>query len=107
MIAPIAPNGPVMSTHLESSGFASPIDRALVSERRGRVLTELFAICGLVVSIIVAATVVTVGVARASAADGIIDNEGGLFAVALLLGILFIVIGGFSLLPSRKKQPRH
>ncbi|MDO9414416.1 MAG: hypothetical protein Q7T81_17735 [Pseudolabrys sp.] len=96
-----------MSSNLESSGFASPVDRALVSERRGRVLTELFAICGLVVSIIIAATVVSVGVARASIVDGVIDNEGGLFAVALLLGILFIGIGGFSLLPPREKQPRH
>lgn len=96
-----------MSSNLENSGFVSTVDRALVSERRGRVLTELFAICGLVVSIIIAATVVSVGVARASVVDGVIDNEGGLFAVALLLGILFIGIGGLSLLPPREKQPRH
>ena len=96
-----------MSSNLENSGFVSTVDRALVSERRGRVLTELFAICGLVVSIIIAATVVSVGVARASVVDGVIDNEGGLFAVALLLGILFIGIGGLSLLPPREKQSRH
>ena len=46
--------------------------------------------------------------ARAAAADGVIDNEGGLFAVALLLGLIFIGIGGFSLLPPRDhRRPRH
>jgi hypothetical protein len=41
-------------------------------------------------------------------ADGVIDNEGGLFAVALLLGLLFIGIGGFSLLPPREhRRHRH
>lgn len=96
-----------MSNNLENAGFAAPIERALVSERRGRVLTELLTIGGLVVSIIIAATVVSVGVARAGVVDGVIDNEGGLFAIALLLGLIFIGIGGFSLLPTREKQPRH
>jgi hypothetical protein len=96
-----------MSNSLENSGFAAPVDRALVSERRGLVLAELATIGGLVASTIVAATVITMGVARAAVADGVIDNEGGLFAVALLLGLIFIGIGGFSLLPSREKQSRH
>jgi hypothetical protein len=96
-----------MSSNFETSGFDAPVERALVNERRGLVLTELFAIGGLVISFIIAATAVSVGVARASAVDGVIDNEGGLFAIALLLGLIFIAIGGFSLLPSREKQPRH
>lgn len=91
----------------ENSGFAAPVERALVTERRGRVLAELAAIGGLVSSTVVAAVVITMGVARASVVDGIIDNEGGLFAIALLLGLLFIGIGGFSLLPSRERRPRH
>jgi hypothetical protein len=71
-------------------------------------LAELFAIGGLTLSTIVAATVISVGVARAGVADRVIDNEGGLFAVALLLGLLFIGIGGFSLLPPREhRRHRH
>jgi hypothetical protein len=96
-----------MSSNLENAGFTAPVDRALRSERRGLVLAELFTIGGLVASTIVAATVISMGVARAGVVDGVIDNEGGLFAIALLLGLIFIGIGGFSLLPSRQKQPRH
>jgi hypothetical protein len=96
-----------MSSNLENAGFTAPVDRALRGERRGLVLAELFTIGGLVASTIVAATVISMGVARAGVVDGVIDNEGGLFAIALLLGLIFIGIGGFSLLPSRQKQPRH
>lgn len=97
-----------MSNLFENPGFDAPVERALVTERRGRVVAELAAIGGLIASTVVAATVITMGVARAGVADGVIDNEGGLFAIALLLGLLFIGIGGFSLLPpSREKQPRH
>src|SRR5665647_593448 len=61
----------------------------------------------LAVSTIVSATVVTVGIARANVADGVIDNEGSLFAVALLLGLIFIGIGSFTLLPPRGRRHRH
>ena len=94
-----------MRTQLKDAGFAAPDDRPLGGERRHTVVAELAAIVGLTISTVIAATVVSVGMARASAVDGIIDNEGGLFAVALLLGLLFIVVGGVSLLPHRR--PRH
>ena len=96
-----------MSNLFENPGFDAPVERALVTERRGRVVADLAAIAGLIASTIVAATVITMGVARAAVADGVIDNEGGLFAIALVLGLFFIAIGGFSLLPPRHKQPRH
>ncbi len=96
-----------MSNLFDNPGFDAPVERALVTERRGRVVAALAAIGGLVASTIVAATVITMGVARAAVADSVIDNEGGLFAIALLLGLFFIGIGGFSLLPPRHKQPRH
>jgi hypothetical protein len=97
-----------MTTPLENAGFHASIERALDTTRRTITLAELFAIGGLTLSTIVAATVISVGVARAAVADGVIDNEGGLFAVALLLGLLFIGIGGFSLLPPREhRRHRH
>ena len=36
-----------------------------------------------------------------------IDNEGGLFAIALLLGLLFLGMGGLTILslPHRDKKP--
>ena len=96
-----------MSSTFENAGFAAPVERALVKERRGLVLAELFAIGGLIVSTLVAATVISMGVARASIADGVIDNEGGLFAIALVLGLVFIAIGGFSFLPPRQHRHHH
>jgi hypothetical protein len=96
-----------MRKHIENNGFAAPTERALVTGRRSRVLAELFAIGGLVVSTLVAATVISMGVARAQVADGVIDNEGSLFAIALVLGLVFIAIGGFSLLPPREQRHRH
>jgi hypothetical protein len=96
-----------MRKHIESNGFAAPVERALVTERRSRILAELFAIGGLVASTLVAATVISMGVARAQVADGVIDNEGGVFAIALVLGLVFIAIGGFSLLSPRARRHRH
>jgi hypothetical protein len=96
-----------MRKHIESNGFAAPVERALVTERRSRILAELFAIGGLVASTLVAATVISIGVARAQVADGVIDNEGSLFAIALVLGLVFIAIGGFSLLSPRARRHRH
>ena len=49
-------------------------------------------ILGLALSTIVAATVVSVGIARANVVGNVIDNEGSLFTVALLLGLIFIAV---------------
>ena len=38
-------------------------------------------------------------------ADNVIDNEGGLFAMALVLGLLFIGMGGLTALSL--PRPRH
>ena len=48
-----------MSNLFDNPGFDAPVERALVTERRGRVVAELAAIAGLVASTIVAAIVVT------------------------------------------------
>ena len=95
-----------MRKHIESTGFAAPAERALGNERRSVALAQLAAIAGLAAGTLVAATVVSVGIARASIVGGVIDNEGGLFAIALLLGLIFIGVGGFTLLPPRNRH-RH
>ena len=88
-----------MRKHIKSAGFTPPADRALGSEHRTAVVAELVAshrprsVC-----VLVAATVVSIGVARADVASNVIDNEGGLFAIALLLGLLFIGMGGLTTL---------
>jgi len=90
----------------DNPGFTAPI--GLGNERRTVALAELAAIVGLTLSTIVAATVVSVGLAHASVAGNIIDNEGSLFTVALLLGLVFIAVGGLSAftLPGHR-QKKH
>ena len=89
------------------TGFRGPADSlAPGAQSRRVVLAELAAVAGLSLATLVAATAVSVGIARASALDGVIDNDGTLFTIALLLGLAFAAIGGLSLLPG-ERRPRH
>jgi hypothetical protein len=90
----------------DNPGFTAPT--GLGNERRTVALAELAAIVGLALSTIVAVTVVSVDMARASVAGNVIDNEAGLFTVALLLGLVFITVGGLSAftLPGHR-QKKH
>ncbi|MBI2713020.1 MAG: hypothetical protein HYX37_01000 [Rhizobiales bacterium] len=98
-----------MRTPLDGSGFTAPPDRALGHERRRVAVTSLIASAALAFATVVVATVVSVGIARANVVDNVIDNEGGLFAVALLLGLLFIGMGGLTMLtlPHPLSLPGH
>ena len=92
-----------MRKPIESTGFTPPSGRARGRERRTVALAELVAIAGLALSTIVAATVVSVGIARADVVSNVIDNEGSMFTVALVLGVIFVAMGGVSVFT----QPRH
>ena len=95
-----------MHNDIDSPGFTAPNGGALGNERRTVALAELVAIVGLALSTIVAATVVSVGIARANVVGNVIDNEGSLFTVALLLGLIFIAMGGLTAftLPGHKPK---
>jgi len=86
-----------MRTPIDGPGFAAPTDRALGHERRHVAFASLIASAALAFATIVVATVVSVGIARADVVANMIDNEGGLFAIALLLGLLFIGMGGLTI----------
>jgi len=99
-----------MRKHIDGSGFTPPPDRALGHERGRVAVAALIASAALAFATVVVATVVSVGIARANVVDNVIDNEGGLFAVALLLGLLFIGMGGLTILtlPGHKsKNPEN
>lgn len=99
-----------MRKPIEGTGFIAPTDRALGNERRTVALAELVATAALAFAIIVVATVVSVGIARADVVGNVIDNEGGLFAIALLLGLLFIGMGGLTILTlpgDKSKKPEN
>ena len=89
-----------MRTPLENTGFTPPPP----ADRRSAAFAELIASVGLALATIVTATVVTAGVARADVADGVIGNESSVFAIALLLGLAFIGIGGLTLPGGRPKK---
>lgn len=89
------------------TGFRGPADPAVPgTESRRVILAELATIAGLTIATLIAATAVSVGIARASALDGVIDNDSGLFVIALVLGLVFAAVGGLSLLPG-ERRPRH
>lgn len=99
-----------MRTPIDGSGFTTPADRALGNERRNVALAALIASVALAFATVIAATVVSVGIARADVVGNVIDNEGGLFAIALLLGLLFIGMGGLTILTlphHESKNPKN
>ena len=98
-----------MRTPIDRTGFAAPSERPLGHERQRVAVATLIASAALVFATIVVATVVSVGIARADVVGNVIDNEGSLFAIALLLGVLFIGMGGLTImsLPHRHKNPEN
>jgi len=93
----------------KSAGFMPPANRMLGGEHRTVVLAELVASLGLALSTLVAATVVSIGLAHADVVGNVIDNEGGLFVIALVLGLMFIGMGGLTVLsmPHDRQKKTH
>ena len=97
-----------MRTSLHGTGFAAS-ERELGVERHRVALAALVTTATLALATIVAAMAVSVGIARADVIGNVIDNEGSLFAIALLLGLLFIGMSGLTVLslPHHKKNPEN
>jgi len=93
----------------DDTGFAPPSTRLLGRERRKLACVQLLAGIGLPAGTLIAATVITAGIARA---DGLVPAPGqhtSLVAVALIVGLLFAGMGGLtamSLAPSRRRSLR-
>lgn len=96
-----------MPKHIERTGFAPPPGHALGRERRTVAVAELVASVGLALSTLIAVTAVTMGVARASGVGDVIENEGSIFAIALILGALFVAMGGLTVLTLPSQRPRR
>ena len=97
-----------MRKPVQSAGFMPPAQRVLGRERRNVAIAELVTTIALALCTLLAVTVVSVGIAHADVVGNVIDNESSLFAIALLLGLLFIGMGGLTILslphPHRHKK---
>jgi hypothetical protein len=84
-------------------GFASPTAGRKVTPCR--ILgVELFATLALVISLIVAATAVSIGVARAQAFADIGRHSHAPYAVALFVGAVMAGIGGLTAIVAGQRQ---
>jgi hypothetical protein len=99
--------GFAMRKPIETTGFAPPAGRKLGHEHRTAAVAELFAGIGLALCTMFAATVITVGIARADVIGDVVGHEGSMFAVALVLGLLFIGMGGLTVLSLPSDKPRR
>jgi hypothetical protein len=88
------------------SGFRPPPQRALGNERCSVAIAELLATIALVLGTLLAATAVSVGIARAGVADGVIGHEGSLFGIALVLGLVLLGAGSLSVPTGRRRKNR-
>lgn len=92
----IAPTG--------KAGFASPVNERIIS-KRGSAGVELVATLGLASAFIVAATAVSIDVARAQAFEAVARDSGAPLAIAVLLGTLLAGMGGLTALAARQRRP--
>ena len=84
-------------------GFASPVSTKRIT--RCRILgVELFATLALVVCLIIAATAVSIGMARAQAFANIGRPDRAPFAVALFFGAVMAGMGGLTAMVAGERQ---
>jgi hypothetical protein len=77
----------IMTDLTERTGFGSPIAEKTFAKRR-RLGVELFATLALAISLIIAATAVSIGVARAQAGYTVRHGSGTPAAVSAFLGTM-------------------
>jgi hypothetical protein len=85
-------------------GFASPATEKKFCKRRSAGI-ELFATLALAVSLVIAATAVSIGMARAQALGAVSDSDGTPLALAVFLGLLMAGMGALTALAARGGRP--
>jgi len=87
------------------AGFASPVSTKRI-ERCRLLGIELFATVALAVSLLIAATAVSIGVARAQAFANVHYGDRAPVAVALFVGAAMAGAGGLSAIITGERLPR-
>jgi hypothetical protein len=97
--------GGEMARHPDRVGFEHPILAKRALRHRRIALAELVATVALVISILVAVTVVSIGIARAD--TPISAGDEGRLALAVFIGLLIAGMGGITALVARYDSNRH
>jgi hypothetical protein len=85
-------------------GFASPVTEKKFSKRRHAGI-ELLATVALAVSLVIAATAVSIGMARAQAIGAVVrDNNGAPLAIAIVLGLFLASMGGLTAIAAHERR---
>ena len=84
-------------------GFASPVTEQSFSKRRHAGI-ELLATVALAISLVIAATAVSIGMARAQAIGAVSHSDGTPFAIAVFVGLLMAGMGAFTAIAARSRQ---
>jgi hypothetical protein len=85
-------------------GFASPVTEQKFSKRRYAGI-ELLATIGLAISLVIAATAVSIGMTRAQALGAVPHSDGTPLAIAVFLGLVLAGMGGLTALATRDPCP--
>ncbi len=86
-------------------GFASPVIEKRFCKRRSAGI-ELIATVALAISLVIAATAVSIGMARAQALGAVGNDNSAPLAIALFLGLVMAGMGGLTALAARGRSPR-
>jgi hypothetical protein len=87
-------------------GFASPVTERRFSKRRSGGI-ELIATVALAVSLVIAATAVSIGMARAQTLGAVGNQDGAPLAIALFLGLIMAGMGGLTAIAARARSARR
>jgi hypothetical protein len=85
-------------------GFEQELRQARLRKRRSVAVVELITTASLALSTGVAMTVVSFGIARAGVVGSVVKGDGALFAIALIMGLLFSAMGGLTAIVARPQR---
>lgn len=85
-------------------GFASPVTERKLSARRNAGV-ELIATVALAISLAIAASAVSIGVARAQSFGAVAHSDNAPLLIAVLLGLLLAGMGGLTAVAARDRKP--
>ena len=86
-------------------GDAHPMRRDRILKKRGRAITGLVTSIALLVSIVIAGTAISIGIARAGSLTAIASADHDPLAIAVFLALVFAGMGGVTAAFALRRSP--